>query len=359
MDFDSHFQYSHNLDLENGDAPRRNRQQTPFDSNAKQVTWQQWIDTRFDWSWFAMTQSTGGIAVLLSECPKQFDGLQTIGKTVYIFNIVLYIVFISLLVARWTINPKKMQSYFIDPPECFFYGSIWLSAASIIVGMQRFGAPNTGPWMIMAIRICFWIYAGVTLLSATIHMVVTFQFTPITVIGMSPTWFIVLINTMYTGTIASSIAMSQPPEERLSIIVAGVAYQGLGWIGSMVFFAWYFGYLFEKGWPPHEQRPGLFLADGAGGYTIVSLIGVARACPEGYAYFATHPIGREILMVVATFVGIFVWFFTFWVFGMAVCICVVGIVSKIEGQSQRPTIFRNTFWGMLYPDIMGNCRVNC
>jgi len=52
-------------------------------------TLRRWLDERFDWSWFTCTQSTGGIAVLLSECPHQFRGLQTIGIVIYLLNLVL------------------------------------------------------------------------------------------------------------------------------------------------------------------------------------------------------------------------------------------------------------------------------
>jgi len=56
---------------------------------------------------------------------------------------------------------------------------------------------------------------------------------------------------------------------------------------------------------------------GASGFTIVVLIGVARACPRDYAYFEDHPMAAEILLVVATWVGIFLWIFTFFCFSIA------------------------------------------
>ena len=43
----------------------------------------EWIVERMHFSWFTCTQSTGGIAILLSECPKQFAGLQTIGTIIF------------------------------------------------------------------------------------------------------------------------------------------------------------------------------------------------------------------------------------------------------------------------------------
>ncbi|KJZ80120.1 hypothetical protein HIM_00834 [Hirsutella minnesotensis 3608] len=106
--------------------------------------------------------------------------------------------------------------------------------------------------------------------------------------------------------------LDQPPVHRLPIIVAGVAYQGRGWIGGLVTLAWFFGRLMENGWPPPAQAPGLFITVGSVGFTFVALIGNARAIPAGYQYFAPHPTDREVLDVMATWSSAFLWFFALW-----------------------------------------------
>lgn len=82
------------------------------------------------WSWFTCPQSTGGIAVLLSECPKQFHGLYTIGLIIFLFNIVIWSTFTALQLTRWIVNPQKIRQSFTNPPECYFFGSYWLYVLS-------------------------------------------------------------------------------------------------------------------------------------------------------------------------------------------------------------------------------------
>ena len=328
--------------LENGMASPGEKQL--HDGRVK-YSWRKWIEERFNWSWFTCTQSTGGIAVCLSECPKQFDGLQTIGAIVFIFNIVLFLAFTALTILRWTLNPSKIKQSFIHPPECFFYGSFWLSAATIIICMDRFGVSHAGPWLVVAIRVCFWMYAAITLLSSTIHLVVVAKYTPIVAIQMNPAWFLLIFNAMLTGTIAAAIAENQPQEQRLPITVAGIGYQGLGWLGSLLFLAWFIAKLLENGWPPHSLRPGLFMTVGAVGFTIVALIGAASSAPTSYGYFATHPTAHEVLLIVATWASIFLWVFALWLFALAFFITIAGVVNKDEGRWRLPMRFNNTWWG--------------
>jgi len=328
--------------LENGHASsgevREKDEKTKF-------TWRQWIVERFNWSFFTCTQSTGGIAIVLSECPKQFPGLQTIGIVVFIFNLVLFLIFATLMILRWITKPSKFRECFTQPPECFFYGSFWLTTATIIISMNRFGVPRAGPWLVVAIRVCFWIYAACTILSTSIHIVVVYKHTPIQSIQMSPAWFLLIFQAMLTGTVASAIAMDQPPAQRLPIIVAGVAYQGLGWLGSLLILTWFFGMLMEKGWPAPSQAPGMFMPIGSAGFTIVALIGAARSAPTGYGYFATHPTAPEILLVVATWVGVFLWVFGLWLFGVALFITLGSVMTKEDGVMKFPMTFKNTWWG--------------
>lgn len=154
---------------------------------------------------------------------------------------------------------------------------------------------------------------------------------------------------MLAGTIASGISEYQPPAQRLPIIVAGVAYQGLGWIGSILMLPWMIGTLMQTGWPEPNAAPGLFMAVGPGGFTTVALIGAATYTPVGYAYFATHPLAHEILLVVATWVGIFLWVFSFWLFGVALFITLGSLKTKEDGITKYPMTWSNTMWGESSP----------
>lgn len=311
-----------------------------------------WITQNFDWSWFTATQSTGGIATTLSLCPKPFRGIQTIGTTIFIFNIILFLLFATFLLIRWIRRPETLKKSFVHPPGCYFFGSFWLTLATMILNMQRYALPHTtGDWMIVTIRVLFWLYAGMTLLSASIHMVMIWKFVRISAVEFPAAAFILILNVMLTGTVAGDISLDQPPNQRLPIMVAGVAYQGLGWIMCMFFLTFTIGNLLEKGWPVANLRTGLFIMVGTSGFTIVALIGVARAAPMGYGYFATHPTAGEVVMILATWVGVFLWLFTFFVFLLAFMITMATVFRKEDGKWKLGLSWHNSAWGK--PEFVG------
>jgi tellurite resistance protein TehA-like permease len=328
------------------EAAEEHTQAHPEETNGK-MSWRRWLAERFNWSWFTCTQSTGGVAIALSECPKSFDGIQTAGSVLFVFNLALFLAFTALLVTRWITTPSTFRRCFTKAPECFFYGSFWLSIATIIICMDRFGTPHAGPWLVTAIRVCFWVYAAISLLSTTIHFIVISKYTEIRAIEMNPAWFLTFYITMLTGTVAAAIAENQPPEQRVPILVAGTAYQGVGWLACMLILSWFFGRLMEKGWPPAHQTPGLFMTVGSVGFTIVAFIGSARAIPPGVQYFAAHPSAQEILLVLATWVSIFMWAFAVFLFGVAFFVTLASSISRKNGRLVLPIHYNNAFWGKL------------
>lgn len=58
--------------------------------------------------WFAATMSTGALAVVLGNTPNTFPGLKTIGKIVFIFDLVLFVLFSLLMAIRFILLPRKL-----------------------------------------------------------------------------------------------------------------------------------------------------------------------------------------------------------------------------------------------------------
>jgi tellurite resistance protein TehA-like permease len=337
---------------ENGISPHTDKPQ-PAEELPTHLAAKIWLVERFNWTWFTCTQSTGGLAIILAECPKQFHGLHTIGAVVFVLNIVLWITFSALTVTRWILKPAKLRTSFTQPPECFFYGSWWLTVATIIIGMQFFGVPHTGPWLITAIRVCFWTYAACTLLSSVVVFVVMSKHSPLSNPGANPAILLTAFHTMLTGTIAAAIVKEQPPEHRLPMMIAGVGYQGYGWILCMFYLSFIFHSVLQNGFPAaNSTRPGFFMLVGTAGYTIVVLLGNARGAPANYGYFATHPMAAEILLIIATWTGVFLWVFTFWCFAVIAVSTVSDMVERNEnGKWGLNMKFHNTWWAFIFPNV--------
>jgi tellurite resistance protein TehA-like permease len=197
-------------------------------------------------------------------------------------------------------------------------------------------------WLITTLRILFWIYAGCTVVSSWLQYWAFVNFTPTNVFEMNPAWFLPAYAVMLTGTVASLVAPSQEPRDRVPIIVAGVTYQGYGFMASYLFLVMYAARLIQSGLPGKDLRPGLFFPVGLIGYTITALMGLSKAIPRDYGYFADHPSSPEILSVMALWASIFLWVFGFFLFSIAFLGCL----------EQIPKIgFTLSWWAFVFPNI--------
>lgn len=275
-------------------------------------------------------------------------GLYTIGVIVLIFNITVFLLLCTAMAARLIFAPSRFQRSFIHPAEMFFFGSFLLSIATIIGGIQVYAIEGTytsgpaWPWLVDCVHVLYWIYASVTIVNSILQYWVFMKRSPARPIPINPSWFLSGYSAMLTGTVASLIAQSQPPARRIPIIVSGIAYQGLGWIWSFFLIVLFLFRLMEAGLPPPDLIPGQFIPVGSPSYTIIVLIGLARAVPRDYGYFADHPSAADIVQTMALFISIFLWLFAFWLFSIAFLSCVINI---------RKMGFLLPWWAFIFPNV--------
>ena len=149
---------------------------------------------------------------------------------------------------------------------------------------------------------------------------------------------------MLCGTIASVIASAQPTHRAIPIIIAGTAFQGLGWLVAMFMYANYVGRLMSSGLPSSNTRPGMFIAVGPPSFTALALIGMANAAlihfPDNYVTGTTVPTA-QVLKIVAVFSGIFLWSVSLFFFAISAVSVFAGI---------REIRFHLTWWSFVFPN---------
>ncbi|KAI0202420.1 voltage-dependent anion channel [Astrocystis sublimbata] len=305
----------------------------------------------FTWANFTCTQSTGSIAILLSEAPLQFRGLQTAGVVMFILNLALFLIFCWAMATRFILHPHQLKRSLTNPPEPFYFSSFWVSLETIIICTQRFGVPHCGPWLIVAVRVLFWIYAAVTLIFSTAMWIVLAKKSPLRAMQLHPAIFLLIVNTMLTGTVASAIVQTQPPAYRMSMIVAAVAYQGLGLIVTVMLLSWHLASILEYGLGPPNQRFGMFMVGAAPSYAMVCFIGCSRYLPRDYGYFATHPAAVDILQVLALWSSIFLWLVAFWLFALVIVATAPDILPFRGGRFEPQMQFTLAWWGLIFPNV--------
>jgi C4-dicarboxylate transporter/malic acid transport protein len=336
-------------DSHNDDATNTNTcSSTPPPSKTSDAAPRQNISLRtrikhFTFAWFLSTMSTGGLALALGLTPHQFRGLYTIGLVLFFFNVALFVLLCCCMAARIALHPSHVLKVLCHPGETYFVGSWWLSVSVVIAGVQVFGVTR-GPgwaWLVRAVYALYWTYAALSLVNAIAQYTVLITASTTRPVAFTPAMFLPGYSAMLTGTLGSLIAPTQPPARAVLVVVSGTAYQGFGWLVSLLCVGYFVRLLLDKGLPPQAVRPALFIPVGSVAYTIVALIGLADGIPD-HGYFSRHPAAKEICQVVALLVGVFMWLFAFWLFALAV-------VGNILAAHKMP--FSLSWWALVFPNV--------
>jgi C4-dicarboxylate transporter/malic acid transport protein len=311
--------------------------------------------SHFTWAWYTSSMATGGIALLLhpSTQPHTFVGLLTIGKIVFIFDIVLFLSITFCITYRFLTNPGTFRSSLTHPTESLFASTSLISLASIIACTARYGIPATGTWLIVAYRVLFWLYYALTWLVAIGQYVHLFTNPSLRIQDMTPAWDLPIFPVMLSGTLAATGAASQPPWHAAPMIIAGTLAQGLGFLVSVLMYASYVRRMIQYGFPSPSSRPAMFIAVGPPAFTALALIGMADAWPAThYASIFSPSDNADLaaiaqttqvsLRVLALVTAVFIWSLSFWFF------CVGLISTLVVARELRFKLNWNAF---VFPNV--------
>ncbi|RKK85009.1 hypothetical protein BFJ69_g1708 [Fusarium oxysporum] len=329
------------VDLESGSSAR----DKAFPKNAPRPLRLKDRVVRITWSWFPCTMSTGGLANLLNEQPYTFTGLKIIGKIFFILNIILFLTFTALIIARFTMKPRAFSTSLHHPSESFFFGAFWVSIALILTGAQSYGGPETGPWFTTAMRVVFWIYYACEMVVAVTQYHIIFETERLDISEALPGWILPAYPFLVTGMLAAKVAGSQPQWSAVQIIVAGLMGQGLGWMLALFIYAVYLSRLIQHKLPDASKRPGMFIAVGPTAFTCGGLIALGTqaksALPDDFLGTPSIPAG-ELWSGMSVAAGLFIWLMAIW-FSALSAISVLRAVRRME--------FSLSWWALVFPNV--------
>lgn len=223
----------------------------------------------FTWSWFECTMSTGAIATLLGQQPNEFDGLKTIGKIFFILDLGLFLTFCGCITYRFIrTQPGSLSLSLHHPHESFFFGTFWVSIALILYCIQQYGVPSSGPWLVKALEVLFWTYAGCAILVAVFQYHVIFNTRKLPVMEALPAWILPVYPFLVLGPLSAVLEYSQPQQSGLPIMLGGICFQGLGWGIALIMYTIYVTRLINSDLPEPSKRPAMYVAVGPAGMDI-------------------------------------------------------------------------------------------
>ncbi|KAH9861682.1 hypothetical protein J1614_011435 [Plenodomus biglobosus] len=331
------------MDGPNKPSRRRPKPVDRENYNPTYLPWKKRLD-HFTWSWFECTMSTGALATLLGQQPYSFTGLKTIGKLVFIVDIILFLLFCACITYRFVHNRGSLQLSLHHPYESFFFGSFFVSIALIMYCIELYGVPACGPWLIKTLEVLFWAYAAAVMLVAVFQYHVIFDMRQLPVTDAMPAWILPVYPFLILGVLGSTLLKSQPVEAGFPIFIGSVTFQGLGWTVAFTMLSIYVTRLVNSELPEPPKRPGMYVAVGPAAYTANALVALGMQAPthvpDSFLGITSVPAG-DVLKILGVVAGIFMWLIAFWFSALTTVSVLV---------SARESHFTLNYWAFIFPN---------
>ncbi|RAK79368.1 tellurite-resistance/dicarboxylate transporter family protein [Aspergillus fijiensis CBS 313.89] len=314
------------------------------------------------WSWYAISLSWGGIAVLLHQTPHQFTGLNTIGTIVFIANLVIYALITGSFIFEAlspSPRPGKAAAAASGPPDfrtrwlhiqqltdLYFIPISLLAFAAILFGVSYYGTPHCGRWLVLTLHALFWVYTAVSLVLCVVlswviphtHTTPEKHYPIVQILPFFPP--------MLSGTMAGILAPHQPANLARPMLVGGTTMQGLGILMFFVVLAQTAHTLTRSGLPEGKFRPEMFIAVGPPCFTIIAWYGMASAAleklPDYYLSKASSVHTADVLYILAVAAGVSLWVLAFVQFWLAV-------LSMVDAMVRGLIAYELNWWCMVFP----------
>ncbi|KAL2116739.1 hypothetical protein VTJ04DRAFT_8907 [Mycothermus thermophilus] len=319
--------------------------------------------------------ATGGMANVIHSLPYKSDWLVGIGLAFFFLNLCLFAINCVMITLRFILHPGSLIRSFYDQVESLFISAIIVSIATILITITQYGTPNTGPWLLHVLEICFWIYTGVSVLvSAGLYLALwSTQIFPIHT--MTPVWVFPAYPLLLSAPLASNILKAAvnntpavaatatestppPPVGMIRIALAAVAVQGTGYLISFMVCSAFLYRLMTQKLPRDHQRPGVFISIGPSGFTCAGLVQLGLLAPnifpaEGSAFATAVAGARGNPEVVATILRLLTYMAGLWLWGLSLWFFVVSVGSLwkyLRPESKGKLRFQMTWFSFVFPN---------
>ncbi|WP_296180780.1 TDT family transporter [Pseudomonas sp. UBA1879] len=112
---------------------------------------------QFTPNWFAVTMGTGILSAVLTQLPVHTAGLQALAEALWMLNILLFLTFSILYLARWLMFFDEARRVFGHSTVSMFFGTIPMGLATVINGLLTFGPAWRGTAILPLAEALWWL----------------------------------------------------------------------------------------------------------------------------------------------------------------------------------------------------------
>ncbi|MFP3922484.1 TDT family transporter [Pseudomonas sp. W5-36] len=118
---------------------------------------------QFTPNWFAATMGTGILSAVLVQLPVTIPGLFQLAEALWMLNVVLFLTFSALYIARWVMFFDEARRVFGHSTVSMFFGTIPMGLATLINGLLTFGLPHWGDAVLPFAELLWWLDVAMSL----------------------------------------------------------------------------------------------------------------------------------------------------------------------------------------------------
>lgn len=168
---------------------------------------------QFTPNWFAATMGTGILSAVLTQLPVNIPGLREIAEGLWLLNIVLFLTFSALYLARWIMYFDEARRVFGHSTVSMFFGTIPMGLATLINGLLTFGLPRWGSAVLPLAELLWWLDVAMSLACGVLIPFLMFTRQEHRIDQMTAVWLLPLVAcevaAVSGGLLAPHLAESQ------------------------------------------------------------------------------------------------------------------------------------------------------
>ena len=317
---------------------------SPSADSADHQTRLQRIILNFTPSWFSVNMGTGIISILLHTTPHSFPGLDYIAIVFYLLNITLFVLFISLTIARYVLYPWVFMRMLQHSTQSLFIGTLPMGLATIINATVLIAVPAYGTWARDFAWTLWWIDVVLSVMSCFGVPALMFYNHAHTLDKMTAAWLLPIVPTVVAAASGGLVATVLEPNNAIITLAVSYVLWGVGMSVSFLVMAMYLHRLMIHKLPTHEVIVSAFLPLGPVGQGAFGIIEMSQA--GKVAYPATSFLGvsnaADVIFVMSVLVALLLWGFgLWWLFH--------GIVSVLIRHYDGGLKHNMGYWGFIFP----------
>ncbi|CDU25366.1 related to Malic acid transport protein [Sporisorium scitamineum] len=297
---------------------------------------------------------TGITAILLHQLPYQFNGLGIISNVIFGFNVLLFLLFLGISVARYIIWPQLFWIMLFHPTQSLFLGTFAMGMATIITMCAISAAPAWGEGFVY-FTWAFWWFNAVLSLAICIGLpFIQFTRHVQSLDKITAVWFLPVVTTIVCSATGGLVADLLPAAHaKLTLIVCWVLW-GTGFGMAFLLMSLYYARQAIYKIPPAQLIVSTFLPLGPCGQGAFSLLQFASvlyklSLADNLALPSPDATTPETARIMATAIYAVSIPIALVIWGLGVVWLLLAVSSLVDLWFVSKLTFNLGWWGFTFP----------